>query len=79
MALKNAGVEKGAEIGSLTLAHPFRWRLTNASVGNRAKFGSLTLAHLLPGRWEALAKRMRQPQAEIFLMLMIWLKRLEHR
>ena len=34
-----------------------------ASVGN----GSPTLAHLLPGRREALAKRMRQPQAELFL------------
>jgi len=44
--LRNAGVEK-AEIGTLTLAHPFRWHLTNASVGNRAKFGYPTLAHLL--------------------------------
>jgi hypothetical protein len=35
-------------------------RLTNAGIGNRAKFGYPTLARLLPGRWEALAKRMRQ-------------------
>ncbi len=30
--LRNASVEKGAEIGSPTLAHPFRWRLRNVSV-----------------------------------------------
>ena len=27
-----AAFEKGAEIGSPTLAHPFRWRLRNVSV-----------------------------------------------
>jgi hypothetical protein len=30
--LRNASVEKGAEIGSPTLAHPFRWRLRNVGV-----------------------------------------------
>jgi len=33
----DAGVEKGAKFGSLTLAHPLRRRVTDASVGNGGK------------------------------------------
>jgi hypothetical protein len=34
-----------AELGSLTLAHPFRQRLWNTSVEKGAEVGSLTLAY----------------------------------
>jgi hypothetical protein len=72
--LRNASVEKGAEIGSPTLAHPFRWRLRNVGVrdGGIIRLPNAGASALwTAGRWEALAKRMYQPQAEIFLMLII--------
>ncbi|KAH7418745.1 hypothetical protein BKA64DRAFT_701248 [Cadophora sp. MPI-SDFR-AT-0126] len=48
---KDAGVDIGAKIGSLTLAHRLRWRSTDAGVDIGAKIGSLTLAHRL--RWRS--------------------------
>jgi hypothetical protein len=47
--MRKTGVGSGAELGSITLAHPLRWRLTNAGVEKGAGIGSLTPAH--PLRW----------------------------